>query len=185
MRLFIVGYKSSGKTTLGRKLAKRLELAFVDLDEYIEQQEGKSIPEVFLEIGEKEFRRKEREALRQVINMDNILVSTGGGAPCHHDNMSLMEQWGDIIYLKVDDETLITRLKIDADHRPLIKGKTEEELRTYLADLRQRCEREYERARFVVDGNRAEIEIIVEQLLKEKRSEFSSDSGTKSDDKRI
>ncbi len=170
LRLFIVGYKSSGKTTLGRALAERLKLTFIDLDEYIEKQEGKSIPEFFMEAGEEEFRRKEGEALRQLVKQDNILVSTGGGAPCHHDNMSLMEQWGDVIYLKVDDETLIARLKIAAGHRPLVKGKSEDELRKYLADLRQRCEHQYARARFVVDGNQACVEKMLAQLLPEKKS---------------
>jgi shikimate kinase len=172
LRLFIIGYKSSGKTTLGKKLAERLKLTFIDLDECIEQREGKTIPEIFLETGEEEFRRKEREALIQVVKMDNILVSTGGGVPCHSDNMSLMEKHGDVIYLKVDDETLISRLKIAASHRPVVKGKSESELRAYLAELRQRCEHQYLRARFVVDGNKAEIKEILEQLTKEKRSDF-------------
>jgi len=179
LRLFIIGYKSSGKTTLGRKLARRLKLTFIDLDECIEQQEGKSIPEIFLEAGEEEFRRMEGKALRQVINRDNILVSTGGGAPCHLDNMSLMEKNGDVIYLKVDDEILISRLKIAASHRPLVKGKTEDELRAYLADLRQRCEYQYLRARFVVDGNNAKVEEILEQLNGPGGSDFLADSGTK------
>ena len=164
MRLFIIGYKSSGKTTLGKKLAERLKLDFIDLDEFIEHQEGKTIPDVFLEGGEEEFRRKEWKALRQVIKRDNILVSTGGGVPCHCDNMSLMEKYGDVIYLKVDDEILVSRLKIASGHRPIIKGKSEEELRVYLAALRHRCEHHYLRARYVIDGTRVEIEDIVEQV---------------------
>ncbi|MBN1416068.1 MAG: AAA family ATPase [Bacteroidales bacterium] len=169
MRLFIIGYKSSGKTTLGRKLAERLNLAFVDLDEFLEQQAGKTIPEIFLNAGEEEFRRKEREALMQVIQSDNILVSTGGGLPCHSDNMSLMEKYGDIIYLKVDDETLVSRLQATIGHRPVVKGRTEEELRAYVADLRRRCEHHYCRARFVIEGNKTEVEDICRQLRNEKK----------------
>jgi shikimate kinase len=164
LRIFIIGYKSSGKTTLGKQLARHLKLEFVDLDEIIEQQEGKTIPEVFLESGEEEFRRKERKALRQVIRQDNILVSTGGGAPCHCENMNLMEKSGTVVYLKVDDDILISRLKIAANDRPIVKGKSEEDLRKYLADLRRRCEHHYSRAHIIVDGNKTGIKEIITQL---------------------
>jgi shikimate kinase len=164
VRLFIIGYKSSGKTTLGKQLAMRLKLAFIDLDEFLEQQEGKSIPEVFLEAGEEEFRRREQKALCRVIKKDNILVSTGGGAPCHSDNMNLMEKNGIVIYLKADDETLVSRLKTAAMDRPIVKGKSEEELRIYLAELRSRCEHYYIRAHIIVDGNNTGIDDIIKKV---------------------
>lgn len=164
MRLFIIGYKNSGKTTLGKQLAARLELEFIDLDDFIEKQESKTIPEVFLEAGEEEFRRKERKALQRVIKKDNILVSTGGGAPCHFDNMTLMENKGTVIYLKADDETLLSRLKTAALDRPVVKGKSEDELRTFLAELRNRCEHYYRRAHVIVDGNKTVVEDILEKL---------------------
>jgi len=179
VRLFIIGYKSSGKTTLGKQLAMGLNLEFIDLDDFIEQQEGKTIPEVFMEAGEEEFRRRERKALRQVIRKDDILVSTGGGAPCHLDNMTLMEKHGIIIYLKADDETLVSRLKAAAIDRPIVKGKSEEELRTYLTELRNRCERYYIRAHIITDGTKTGIHDIMEQLKKIKTMQSSAFSGGK------
>jgi len=179
VRLFIIGYKSSGKTTLGKQLAMDLNLEFIDLDDYIEQQEGKTIPEVFLEAGEEEFRRRERKALRRVIQKDDILVSTGGGVPCHLDNMTLMEKHGIIVYLKADDETLVSRLKTAAIDRPIVRGKSEEELRTYLAELRNRCERYYIRAHIIADGNKTGIHDIMEQLEKIKTMEGHAISGGK------
>jgi shikimate kinase len=164
VRLFIIGYKSSGKTTLGKQLAVRLNLEFIDLDDFLEQQEGRTIPEVFLKSGEKKFRQMERRALRQVIKKNNIVVSTGGGAPCHLDNMTLMEKHGIIIYLKADDETLVSRLKTATIDRPIVKGKSEEELRTYLAELRNRCEQYYVRAHIIADGNKTDINDIIEQV---------------------
>jgi len=164
VRLFIIGYKSSGKTTLGKQLAVRLKLEFIDLDDFIERQEGKTIPEVFLESGEEDFRRMERKALQQVIKKDNILVSTGGGAPCHRNNMTLMEKNGIVIYLKADDEILVSRLKTAALDRPIVKGKSEEELRIFLAELRNRCEHYYRRAHFIVDGNKSAMNDIIKQL---------------------
>jgi shikimate kinase len=106
----------------------------------------------------------ERKALRQVTKKDNILVSTGGGAPCHLDNMTLMEKRGIVIYLKTDDETLVSRLKTAAIDRPIVKGKSEEELRIYLAELRNRCEHYYIRAHVIVDGNKTDINDIIEQV---------------------
>jgi shikimate kinase len=164
VRLFVIGYKSSGKTTLGKQLAARLDLEFIDLDDFLEQQEGMTIPEIFLKAGEKNFRQMERKALRRVIKKSNILVSTGGGAPCHLDNMTLMEKNGIVIYLKADDETLVSRLKTVTNDRPIIKGKSEEELRVYLAELRNRCEHYYVRAHIIVDGNQNEINDIIEQV---------------------
>lgn len=164
MRLFIIGYKSSGKTTLGKQLAEHLNLEFIDLDDFLEQQEGKTIPEVFLKNGEKKFRQMERKALHQVTKKDDILVSTGGGVPCHLDNMTLMEKHGIVIYLKADDETLVSRLKTATTDRPIVKGKSEKELRIYLAELRSRCEHYYVRAHIIVEGNKASINDIIEQV---------------------
>ncbi len=109
----------------------------MDLDEYIEEREKKSIPEIYTRLGEEAFRRLEWKALKEVVKNNNIVISTGGGAPCHCDNMTLMEKYGDVIYLKVTDETLVNRLKKAAEDRPIVLGKSEAELRQYIADLRK------------------------------------------------
>ena len=79
MRYFIIGYKSSGKTTIGKKLAYRLNMEFIDLDKYIEDMTGSSVPEIYTSQGETEFRNIEWKALKQVVTKDNVIVSTGGG----------------------------------------------------------------------------------------------------------
>lgn len=164
MRYFIIGFKNSGKTTFGRKLANRLDLDFIDLDEFIERKEGKTIPEIYTRLGEEGFRRLEWMALKEVVKTDRIVLSTGGGAPCHCDNMNLMEKYGDAIYLKVSDETLVSRLKKAAKDRPIVKGKSEEELRQYVTDLRDRCEHHYLRARYIVDGDKPDMEGLIGML---------------------
>jgi len=156
MRYFIIGFKNSGKTTFGRELAGRMGLGFMDLDEYIEAKEGKSIPEIYTRLGDEGFRRLEWKALKEAVKIDNIVISTGGGAPCHCDNMSLMEEYGDVIYLKVSDETLIGRLRIAAEDRPIVLGKSEDELRKYIFELRNKCEHHYLRARYIVDGDNSD-----------------------------
>lgn len=164
MRYFIIGFKNSGKTTFGRMLANELGLGFIDLDEYMEKREGISIPEIYTRLGEEGFRRLEWKALKEVVKHDNLVISTGGGAPCHCDNMSLIEQYGDAIYLNVTDETLVNRLMDAAKDRPIVLGKTKEELRHYVADLRSKCEHHYRRARYIVDGERLEMEEILKKL---------------------
>lgn len=168
VRIFIIGFKSSGKTTLGKKLAQRLDLDFIDLDDFIERQEGKTIPEIFREAGEESFRNMEWKALREVVKYDNIVVSTGGGVPCHCDNMNLLEKSGSVIYLQVGNDTLVSRLKQSVGHRPVVRGQSEKELQDYIMELRSRCEHHYLRAHFIVDGENAGLEDIILQLKKEK-----------------
>jgi len=165
MRYFIIGFKNSGKTTFGRILAQRLKIAFLDLDEYMETREGKSIPEIYTRLGEEGFRRLEWKALKEAVkDHDNLVISTGGGAPCHCDNMMLMGEYGDVIYLQVSDETLVERLKHAVKDRPIVLGKSEEELMEFISGLRQRCEHLYRNAKYTVDGENPDLEGLIKQI---------------------
>jgi len=165
VRIFIIGYKSSGKTTLGRQLADHLGLGFIDLDEVIERLEGKSIPDLYSEEGEEEFRKIEWLTLKKIIKKDDIVVATGGGAPCNCDNMELMEKYGDVLYLKVDDEILLNRLKKLTGVRPIIKNKSDEELREYINDLKKRCEHHYQRAKYTINANNSNVKDIADLFI--------------------
>ena len=127
----------SGKSTLGKKLASKLGYSFIDMDAFIEQQEGLSIAEIFASSGEDHFRVLERKALLSLLNMENVVVATGGGTPCFFDNMEMINQEAYSIYLKVDIEKLIGRLKIAADKRPLVAalnaGELDKDVRARLA----------------------------------------------------
>ncbi len=164
MRYFIIGFKSSGKTTIGKKLANRLGMDFIDLDEFIEETTGKTIPEFYDEIGDDEFRKLEWKALKEVVKKDNIIISTGGGAPCYCNNMNLMEQYGDVIYIRLDNATLVSRLKNATKSRPIVKNKTIKELHDFVSDLKGRCEHHYLRAKYIIDGKNITINDLVEQL---------------------
>jgi len=164
LRYFIVGFKNSGKTTFGRKLAKKLNISFIDMDEYIEEKTGKTIPEMYTNLGDEAFRRMEWKALKELIRSGNLVIATGGGAPCHCENMSLMEQHGEVIYLKVSDETLVRRLKKAARDRPIVKGKTEDDLRKYVAELRLRCEHHLKRAKYIIDGENIDLDELTKML---------------------
>ena len=94
MRIFIIGYMGAGKSTVGKKLAKKLRLTFIDLDEQVEKESGMSPFELFEKSGEDAFRIKEQETLHKIFKQDNFVLSTGGGTPCFFDNMKLMNEHG-------------------------------------------------------------------------------------------
>ncbi len=167
MRYYIIGYKNSGKTTFGRKLAECLNMGFIDVDEYLEQKEKKSIPELYTALGEEKFRHAEWKALKEVSKNDNVVVATGGGAPCNCDNMNIMEKTGEVIYLKVSEATLLNRLSVAAHERPIVKGKNEQQLKEYLNDLRERCEHHYLRAKYTVDGEKILPEELADDLKRQ------------------
>ena len=166
MRIFIIGFKNSGKTTAGRKLAKQLNMDFIDLDEYIETKTGRSIPDIFTAEGEEEFRNIEWESLVEISKKDDIIISTGGGAPCWCDNMNLMLKKGETIYLQLDNDTLISRLKKATADRPIVKDKDDNELREYVSHLKQNCEHHYLRAKHIVDGKNLKMNELAEYVRK-------------------
>ena len=91
-RIFLTGYMGSGKSTLGLRLAQKAGLSFIDLDHYIETRFRKTINEIFAEKGEKEFRIIERNMLREVGEFEDVIIATGGGAPCFFDNIDYMNK---------------------------------------------------------------------------------------------
>ena len=111
-RVFLIGYMGAGKTTVGRLLARRAGLTFIDLDHYIESRFHKAVPAIFAEKGEAAFRDMERRMLHEVAEFEDVLVSTGGGAPCFFDNMAFMNTHGTTVYLKVSVEELANRLEV-------------------------------------------------------------------------
>lgn len=123
-----MGYMASGKTTLGRALAKTLCREFIDLDFYIEQRFRTTIRRIFSTKGEEEFRRMEREMLREVGEMQDVVIACGGGTPCFHDNMDYMLSRGVTIYLETAESRILERLLRNRARRPLMAEKKEEEL---------------------------------------------------------
>lgn len=164
MRIFIVGFKSSGKTTFGRKLADRMQMDFIDLDEKIEQKYGMAIPELFLREGEEVFRKMETGVLYEISPADNIVVSTGGGAACYADNMSFMNGLGETVYLKADESTLAERLVKVAHERPVIRGRTKEEILEYIREMKIKCEPYYMKAKYILDENEVSAELLIKKL---------------------
>lgn len=150
MRIYLIGYMGCGKSTLGKKLAKHAGLQFVDMDHYIEKRNCKSIPQIFSEEGETEFRKKERKALEELSEFSNVVIATGGGAPCFFDNIDLMNRTGKTIYLNIDPKILAARLMQSKTERPLIKGKSKEELVTFIDETLKKRNEFYMQAHYQI-----------------------------------
>lgn len=154
----------SGKTTIGKKLAGRMGFDFIDQDDFIEEMAGKTIPEIFATEGESCFRKTEHAAIKRMIGKDNLVVATGGGAPCFFNNMQLYNESGITIYLKMQPAALVSRLKYSATERPLIKKKSEEELLAYVNDTLNEREKYYRQATFTIEGINLQVEDILSLL---------------------
>lgn len=162
MRIFLIGLPGSGKTTLGHELAEELKLKLVDLDANIEDASGKSIPEIFEQDGEEEFRKLEQQAVHESLSLENVVISTGGGAPCFFDNMEQMNANGTTVFIDVSADELIRRMFGGSqEDRPLLSGKTETELKIELEDKKINRLPYYNQAQHKITSDN----VTVQQLL--------------------
>ena len=144
MRVFMVGFMGSGKSHHGKQLADRLRFDFVDLDDVIEQQ-GRSIPAIFSDEGDFRFREIERDTLR-ALDKDDVVIATGGGTPCFHQNIEWMKEQGKVIYLKAPVDLLAERIRMNKEERPLVADVADEELPAFVAQLLKERESWYVQA---------------------------------------
>jgi shikimate kinase len=133
--IFLVGYAASGKTTFGKALASAIGREFIDLDFYIEQRFRSTIRDIFAQRGEDGFRVIERNMLREVLGLENVVIACGGGTPCFFNNMEEMNSSGITVMLKATEESLLRRLTINRSRRPLVMNLSDDEL---LDDIRQK-----------------------------------------------
>lgn len=152
-RYFLIGYMGSGKTTMGRIFAAQLGYEFIDLDHFIENRYHKTISQLFAEVGEERFREIEKECLHETGQFDKAVIATGGGAPCFFDNMDFMISNGLAIYIKMSPAQLVARLSATkTGTRPLIAGKSGEELHAFIKEALEKREPFYSRANMLVSG---------------------------------
>jgi shikimate kinase len=169
-KIFLIGYMGAGKTTIGKRLAQALNLQFIDLDLFIENRHRKKVSELFAAKGESGFREIERNALREVGQFENVIISTGGGTPCFFDNMQVMNEIGQTIYLKHSAEELATRL-IKSNRkstRPLLNGKSDDEIRQFVIDSLRVREPFYNQSACIFEADDMDVaenlELLVEKL---------------------
>lgn len=168
MLLFLVGYMGSGKSSLGRKIARRLSVRYVDTDTEIEQREGASVADIFCYEGEEHFRRMEHDLIEECASSgEDAVVSTGGGLPVWHDNMELMNAAGTTVYIRRSPEQIISRLTpYGRQRRPKFRGLDDEELLAFMRGNMAEREPFYMRAHKVVDCNAMSDAETVESIVK-------------------
>lgn len=167
MKIFLIGYMGSGKSTAGKKLASKLGLTFLDLDEYIETEYGKTISEIFDTEGEEKFRELEHLYLKKVLTFDNIVLSLGGGTPCFYNHMELLNNSGLTVYLKMSVDALASRLLNAKKKRPLIENMNESELKDFIEANLVKREPFYLQAHYKVKAKNLDIDELTEFLKKE------------------
>jgi shikimate kinase len=155
--IYLIGFMGSGKSTLGRHLAKALGWNFIDLDDHFENKFRTTVPLYFKEFGERGFRDAERAALLDMENENRAVIAAGGGTPCFFDNMDFMNQTGITVYMKVTPEELAKRLSEAKTVRPLVQGKTGEELIAYIRGKLAEREPFYGKAQIIADASKLDL----------------------------
>jgi shikimate kinase len=151
-RIFLIGFMGSGKSTIGARLASKIGYSHVDMDQLIEETAYMSVPGIFSELGEAVFRKWEQDILNELCQREKIVVSTGGGAPCHNNLIEIMNRHGATVYIRLDPEVLQERLLKSRTERPLIKGKSPVQLLEYIREKLKEREPFYLKATYVVNG---------------------------------
>lgn len=166
-RYFLLGLMGCGKTWWGQRLAQRLNLPFVDLDEQIEAGEGMTVSQIFTQMGEKGFRSLEQVYLRRLAVIPEAAVAAGGGAPCFFDNMTWMNAHGITIYLETPVSLLADRLEANPSDRPLLTGTPAGRLLQRLEELLQQREPFYRQAHITVkqSGDEDLVSLIIDKIM--------------------
>lgn len=164
MRIYLIGYSFSGKTTMGRQLANLLHYDFFDTDKAIELKLHTTIPLLFERYGEEAFRIIESNILRTTAERDNIVVSTGGGTACSDDNLRFILDNGISVYLHMDLEGTLRRVAASRKKRPLLEGMTPDQRRLYINQTLNQRHPYYSQAHITVDGATVTPQQILEKI---------------------
>ena len=171
-RILLIGFMAAGKTTLGKALARDLGLQFIDLDHYIENRYHSTISQLFAERGEEGFREIERKMLHEVTEFEDVIIATGGGTPCFYDNMEYMNSMGVTVFLQASVDVIFTRLTIARVQRPLVKGKSADELRQYITAMLGQRSPYYTRAHHTFCANHLEDTLQVSESVQRFKTEL-------------
>ena len=164
MRIYLIGYMYSGKTTVGHKLAAKLGFQWLDLDQLFEYTFRTTIPIFFKKYGEEAFRKIEQKLLHSTADLDDVVVSTGGGTPCHFDNILWMNQQGKSVYFDVTVDTLLRRVAQTKKTRPFLAGKSEEERGIYIRQQLSQRLPYYQKAHIIFPADDPDIDQLVRLL---------------------
>lgn len=163
-KIYFIGYMASGKSRWAKKLARRWNMLFIDLDKEIESRAGVSITTLFRDHGEDYFRKLENALLKELSEVSSgYIMATGGGTPCFMDNMEIIQQ-GFSVYLKVKKETLLGRLRREKQQRPLIAHLNDDELRSFIDRSLDEREKVYGKAALIIEEPGLNITLLENSL---------------------
>ena len=164
--IFLVGFMGAGKTTLAKKLAKKLAYTWLDTDQEIEKKEGMKVSEIFEVRGEAYFRALEKQLVDELTPSKNEIIATGGGLPCFNNLMENLNQLGTTIYLERTPKELFQRVKQATNSRPLIAHKTDEELLEYIESTMEKRREIYLKSKIIADRFSQTPEKLIELIQK-------------------
>lgn len=163
-KVYLIGFMGVGKSTAGRKLASRLGWKFIDTDAEFENKYRLSIDAFFNKYGEELFRKLENDILISTFDLDNYVISTGGGMPCYTDAIHKINVNGFSVYLEMDEKTILNRLINSKQKRPLVINKTEEELVDFIHNKLSERNPCYSQAIITVPALSIDIDMVVEKI---------------------
>ncbi len=161
MRIYLLGFMGCGKSSLGRRLARKLEYPFLDIDNEVERILGQEIPDIFRTKGETAFREAERQVLHSTATVQKAVIATGGGTPCYSDNMDFMLENGATVYLKMSPISLAHRLEHARRKRPLIENLKGDKLLSFIKSKLSEREEYYLRSGCIIKGESAKPDQII------------------------
>jgi len=169
--LYLIGLMGAGKTTVGRTLARRLKLRFVDSDHEIEARCGVKIPVIFEIEGEAGFRAREAQALAELTQLDGIVLATGGGVVLAAENRRVLAARGTVVYLRATPEHLYERVRQDRNRPLLARGDPLERLREL---YRERDPLYREIAHVIMDTGRQSVQVLARALLEKLEAKWKA-----------
>jgi shikimate kinase len=164
MRIYLIGYMGSGKTTVGKKLAREFDCQFLDLDEVFETKYHIRIADFFEKYDEQAFREIESKLIKETNTSENLIVSTGGGTPCFHDNLSWMKKSGLVVYLQMSVPALVNRLSNAKRVRPLIRNMNIDELKAFIGTQLKERDHYYQQAQIVINGENCDMNVLAQSI---------------------
>jgi len=164
MQIILIGFMSSGKSSLGKQLAHKLNMDFIDIDEAFEERYKYSISDFFDRFGEEKFRELERNILQESLKNENAIIATGGGTACFYDNINLINEKGISIYLKLHPNSIFDRLIHTKKQRPLLKNLTQIELKEFINIQLIKREFYYNQAKIVVKAENIKTKNLIDEI---------------------
>lgn len=165
MKIILLGYMASGKSTISKSLGSILNVEAMDLDDYISEREGVSIKDIFKTRGEIYFRKQESIYLSELLSSSkNFVLALGGGTPCYANNIELIKDQSCSFYLKANLNTLFARLRSEKQDRPLVSELNDEKLKEFIAKHLFERSPFYDQATHKIDIDKKSVDVIVSEV---------------------